>query len=124
MADNKVISGGTVKEIIVIENRDLVNHYKNSFNSNVKLVSVPETWEELKELCENLEQKVNNLIVRFLPPKTHYDCEVIWFKQYGLWVDSNGFVLFKKYIDEDMIGGSKHRTPAQQWQIIKSLVEE
>ena len=92
--------------------------------TKLTLILVPETFEELKELCKELEKQVENLIVEFLPPKTHYDCEVIWFRQYGLWVDSNGFVLFKKSLDEDMIGGARKRTPAQRWAIIKNLIGE
>lgn len=120
-----------MKERIVIKDTEQTFNIVAQFPTQVKPTDfehtkeqVPETWEELKELCENLEQKVNNLIVKFLPPKTHYDCEVIWFKQYGLWVYSKGFVLFKKDIEEDMIGGAKNRTPQQMWGIIKNLIGE
>ena len=96
----------------------------NDVNQNRMIEQVPENFADLKELCKELKTKVENLIVEFLPPKEHYDCEVIWFKQYGLWLDSNGFVLFKKDIEEDMIGGAKNRTPQQMWNIIKSLIGE
>ena len=126
MKKSIVIKEKTFKDFL-LKHKD--NHEICSFSplvimSRCIVEQVPETWEDLKELCENLEQKVNNLIIRFLPPKTNYDCEVIWFKQYGLWVDSNGFVLFKKDIEEDMVGGSKKRTPAQIWQVIKGLIGE
>lgn len=52
-----------MKEIIVIEDRDLVNHYKNSFGSKAKLVSIPETFEELKEMCEKLSNKTKYIQV-------------------------------------------------------------
>lgn len=72
---------------------------------NTKLIEkVPETWEELKELCK----QYNNVIIGE---------DYIQFKWH--------LTLFKKgYIKIDTRVVAFRRTPAQQWEVFKNLMEE
>ena len=97
-----------MKDIIVIEDRDLVNHYKNSFDSKAKLVSVPETFEELKELCKGLKEE--DILVT-------NDCIV--FRDLNFY--KSGIICVP---DSEYFSISQGRTPQQMWNIIKSLVGE
>jgi len=98
-----------MKDKVVIEDVDLVNHIKNSFDSKAKLEQEPETWEELKELCVkefqlNTSKNINN-------DRRYIVCCAMNFYENGFIEDSEGIIIAQ-------------RTPQQMWQIIKSLVEE
>lgn len=70
---------------------------------------VPETWEELKELCKglkNIEIYNNSICV------TNSDIILIRFYDAGKIRNSGGEIVME------------NRTPAQMWQIIKGLIGE
>lgn len=87
-------------------------HYKKE--------QVPETWEDLKELCRNNKIQncsfASNFVIKTQEPLTCY--EHIYID--GIYFAENG-AIFAGY-ENDCI--SSDRTPEQMWQIIKSLVEE
>jgi hypothetical protein len=87
---------------------------------NSKLEKVPETWEELKELCRNSEiQKcsfASDFIIKTREPLTCYEHICID----GIYFSESG-EIFAGY-ESDCI--SSNRTPAQMWNIIKSLTEQ
>lgn len=82
------------------------------FTEHSKTEQVPETWEELKELCKSLTD----------------------IEDYGESVEIDNYKLTKKgdvqfchldnYSDYEYIIIAENRTIPQMWNIIKSLVEE
>lgn len=93
---------------------------KYSINGNclygekdLKKEQVPETWEELKELCKGLKG------VEITSKKTiKIKCFSSWLE--GIQLDVNGCV--RELFGYQAI--AVDRTPEQMWQIIKSLVGE
>lgn len=92
-----------------------INEYVNNFNFDCefkrKIEQVPETFEELKELCRKL--KIG-------------DCEVYITLQLTdkmkLYFYDNGEII-GAYLDfEYEFSLVKNRTPQQMWQIIKNLI--
>lgn len=73
---------------------------------------VPETWEELKELVKNFSGKINKNISGYSVGKTAI---TIVFDGFNLHFDKDG--IFNDFI-------RLNRTPAQMYQIIKSLIGE
>ncbi len=102
-----VYSQEYIEEIDVIENTK-------------KVEQIPETWEELKELCRNSKiQKcsfASDFIIKTREPLTCYEHICID----GIYFAENGGI-YAGY-ESDCI--SSNRTPAQMWQIIKNLVEK
>ena len=90
-----------MKEIIVIKDEQAIDEWNRTIAQFIdvdnkiykaEFIKVPETWEELKELCKGITVDVT--------------------------VCKDGTV----YCYEHCI--AKNRTPAQMWQIIKSLIGE
>lgn len=116
-----------MKERIVIKDEFWVKHFQErekDFNEeqlysggnpedwwHYKLEQVPETFEELKELCKNLESK--NVFV-----KNVWNC--IEFNGLSFWQDGR----ISHDADQSMYAIKLDVTPARQWQIIKSLIGE
>ena len=76
-----------------------------------KVEKVPETWEDLKELCKGICEFRKGARYEFILVKTGDNC---------LWFSSNGtieFPMFQYKVIEDL-------TPQQMWNIIKSLIGE
>ena len=100
-----------MKERIVIKDTEQTFNIVAQFPTQVKPTDfehikeqVPETWEELKELCKEfgeIEILENNIYFR------------------GMTFRLNGNV---EDFEGNIIG--ENRTPAQMWQIIKSLIGE
>lgn len=115
MEERIVIKEKTFKDFL-LKHKD--NHEICSFSplvimSRCRVEQVPETWEELKELCRKL--KIG-------------DCEVYITLQLTdkmkLYFYDNGEII-GAYLDfEYEFSLVKNRTPAQMWQIIKSLIGE
>ena len=90
-----------MKEIIVIKDEQAIDEWNRTIAQFIdvdnkiykaEFIKVPESWEELKELCKGITVDVT--------------------------VCKDGTV----YCYEHCI--AKNRTPAQMWQIIKSLIGE
>ena len=116
-----------MKERIVIErNEDTSEYYKKFPNrsgkqiehievlapieQNVRFEQVPETFEELKELCKDLEDK--DVFIT-----SAGDC----IEYHGLQFWVSGTVCHET---EKFYSIKSDRTPQQMWQIIKSLIGE
>ena len=87
------------------------NGYFTFYKEDVEVEQVPETFEELKELCEDLEGK--NVFIT---------CggECIEFNGLSFWQDGR----ISHDADQSMYAIKIDVTPARQWQIIKSLIGE
>lgn len=93
----------------------LVECYLDEPRQAYETVKVPETFEELKELCKDLKGLYKN-----------YNIEVF---DDAIFVLDSKVVLLKIYDDGEIKDSgseviAKNRTPAQMWQIIKSLIGE
>lgn len=117
-----------MKEIIVFKTESSIkgrkeiskiNEYVNNFNFDCefkrKIEQVPESWEELKELCKDLKGLYKN-----------YNIEVF---DDAIFVLDAKAVLLKVYDDGEIKDSgseviAENRTPQQMWQIIKSLIGE
>lgn len=75
---------------------------------------IPETWEELKELCKNLKG------IEFVSKNTKVQIlqlNNIWFAESGdIWSYTDDFT--------GTCNIAKDRTPQQMWSFIKSLIRE
>ena len=100
------------------EDENCPQKYSNNGNclygeKDLKKEHVPETWEELKKLCKGLKD------VKISSRKT------IDIKCYSCWLDGLRFDCLGQIRE---LNGFQcialHRTPAQMWQIIKSLIGE
>lgn len=109
-----------MKERIVIErpinninDDDYIHiyHFAQKEDMKYKVEQVPETFEELKELCKDLEGK--NVFIT---------CggECIEFNGLSFWQDGR----ISHDADQSMYAIKLDVTPARQWQIIKSLIGE
>lgn len=81
----------------------------NDVNQNKMREQIPETFEELKELCKDIKE---------------VKIEVSWIELRN--TDGIPFIFYSKgYVGRtnDVSFVAKNRTPAQMWQIIKSLTE-
>ena len=104
-----------MKERIVISGKMPKNFYVNSDDIIATREQVPETWEELKELCKDLEGLYKN-----------YNIEVF---DDAIFVLDSKIILLKVYDDGEIKDSgseviAENRTPQQMWQIIKNLVGE
>ncbi len=84
------------------------------FNKNGKKEQVPESWEELKELVKNniFEDDRNGVKIGEMI-KVEY-----------ILIDGKSFMPYGYILDEDNNEFAKNLTPAQMWNIIKSLIGE
>ena len=107
-----------MKEIIVFERdieylKELEREREEMFMTfpEYQTEQVPETFEELKELCKDLERK--NVFIT---------CggECIEFNGLSFWQDGR----ISHDADQSMYAIKLDVTPARQWQIIKSLIGE
>ena len=87
------------------------NVYFTFNKDDAKIEQVPETFEELKELCKDLERK--NVFIT---------CggECIEFNGLSFWQDGR----ISHDADQSMYAIKIDVTPARQWNIIKSLIGE
>ena len=106
-----------MKEIIVIEGNIPKNLYINADNIKAIREQVPETFEELKELCEELEGK------KIITTSTGIIIEDDCIEFHGLQFLKSGIICHETEIDEGL-AIRLNRTPQQMWNIIKSLVGE
>ena len=101
-----------------------INEYVNNLNFDCefkrKIEQVPETWEELKELCRNSKIPKcyfkQDLFIKTKEPLTYYEHICV---DGVLFVD-NG-CIYAGYENDNVSTG---RTPAQMWQVIKNLIGE
>ena len=111
-----------MKERIVIDNEDILFSCLHDYEDNVGVINykldrkkfeqVPETFEELKELCKDLESK-NVFIINA------GNC--IEFNGLYFWKDGS---ITTTQNNNDIWATKTNLTPARQWQIIKSLIGE
>ena len=89
------------------------------FGKEYKIEKVPETWEDLKDLCKGIKEKLNKEIWKikiedeFIYVRKKWETKEICFTSVGNMVSNNGWDLLMTNL-----------TPARQWQIIKNLVGE
>ena len=107
-----------MKERIVIDNTI----------GNTKLIEkVPETWEDLKELCKGLKGNKRDCGGAMWFEIGVLNDSTVWLGK-ALAVDQKGQVgLVEQTWKEDNYAitiFAQNRTPAQMWQIIKNLVGE
>ena len=98
-----------MKEIVVIPKDDLV-YIKPKYNKMERYIKVPENFEELKELCEELESK--DVFIT-----SAGDC--IEYRGLQFWV--SGTICHET---EKFYSIKSDRTPQQMWNIIKNLMGE
>ena len=106
-----------MKEIIVIEGNIPKNLYINADNIKAIREQVPETFEELRELCKELEGK------KIITTSTGITIEDDCIEFHGLQFLKSGIICHETEIDEGL-AIRLNRTPQQMWNIIKSLVGE
>lgn len=108
-----------MKERIVIEDSQAIDEWNRTIacfidtdNSiyKVKFEQVPETFEELKELCKGLFDK--NVFIINAGNTIEFN---------GLYFWKDGSITFTEN-NEDIWATKTNVTPARQWQIIKSLI--
>ena len=109
-----------MKEIIVVENKAFLN--KTDFvciedivkdlKVEYKIEKYPTSWEELKELCEDLESK--DVFIT-----SGGDC--IEFNGLYFWKDGSITTIQN---NNDIWATKTNLTSARQWQIIKNLIGE
>lgn len=103
-----------MKEIIVIDFKDLKcaedKNYVIAKKEKCKVEKYPTNWEELKELCEDLESK--DVFIT-----SAGDC----IEYHGLQFWVSGTVCHET---EKFYSIKSDRTPQQMWNIIKSLIGE
>ena len=90
----------------------------------IKPEKLPETWEDLKELCKGLKVNKRDCGGAMFEFPISKD-SVLWLGKF-LCVDIKGQVgIAEKSFGDDVSITifSEHRTPAQMWNIIKSLTE-
>ena len=92
----------TIAQFIDVDNKI----YKAEF------IKVPENWEELKELCDELESK-NVFIINA------GNC--IEFNGLYFWKDGS---ITTTQNNNDIWATKTNLTPARQWNVIKSLIGE
>lgn len=97
-----VYSQEYIEEIDVIENTK-------------KVEQVPETFEELKELCKELEGK------KIITTSTGIIIEDDYIEFHGLQFLKSGTISHETEIDKGL-AIRLNRTPKQMWQIIKNLI--
>lgn len=98
-----VYNSETQEPLVVTDSTPLLYLQRRGFK-NIKTKEVPETWEDLIDLCKDLidvDMTENSIFL------------------VGINFRKNGEVF-----DNDSITIAENRTPAQMWQIIKNLVEE
>ncbi len=108
-----------MKERIVITNKEDINFIETYQNVDYTKEQVPETFEELKELCKDIKEKLIKGIweikieEEFIYVRRKWETKEICFTSVGNMVSNNGWDLLMTNL-----------TPARQWQIIKSFIGE
>lgn len=110
-----LILGEEMKDRIVITDDKFVRQAHNSIivGCPLEFEQVPETFEELKELCFKLPNKIEYY--------TYNEEKLIGIS--GMYFWQKGRITHNIY-DDGVYVYAKNRTPAQMWQIIKSLIGE
>ena len=110
-----------MKEIMVIKDEQAIDEWNRTIAQFIdvdnkiykaEFIKVPENWEELKELCEELESK-NVFIINA------GNC--IEFNGLYFWKDGS---ITTTQNNNDIWATKTNLTPARQWNIIKSLIGE
>ena len=105
-----------MKEIVVIPKDDLV-YIKPKYKKMERYIKVPETWEDLLELCKKINNKKIEIIFVDIRIIVHLEdnCEISFTETMGaMWFKKNDF---ETRIRIDL-------TPQQMWNIIKNLIGE
>ena len=110
-----------MKEIMVIKDEQAIDEWNRTIAQFIdvdnkiykaEFIKVPENWEELKELCEELEGK-NVFIINA------GNC--IEFNGLYFWIDGS---ITTTENNNDIWATRTNLTPARQWNVIKSLIGE
>ena len=110
-----------MKEIMVIKDEQAIDEWNRTIAQFIdvdnkiykaEFIKVPENWEELKELCEELESK-NVFIINA------GNC--IEFNGLYFWKDGS---ITTTQNNNDIWATKTNLTPARQWNVIKSLIGE
>ena len=112
-----------MKEIMVIKDEQAIDEWNRTIAQFIdvdnkiykaEFIKVPETWEELKELCKGIKG------VEYAGGNTKgeiIEISNIWFAENGeIWGYTDDFT--------GICNISKDRTPQQMWQIIMVLLGE
>lgn len=114
-----------MKERIVLDlkgnkaRREIVKIQEYTRNGNFDCIvfknvnQVPETWEDLKELCKELPNKIEDY--------EYNGINLIGIS--GLYFWQSGKITHNIY-DDSVFVFAHNRTPQQMWQIIKGLIGE
>lgn len=108
-----------MKERIIIENKEFIEYFKHTDNDYYehRVEQVPETFEELKELCKGLKG------------------DIIWNKDYceikNFKISKDGNIYYRQIqiyydgtITKNYITVINNRTIPQLWAFIESLIGE
>lgn len=83
------------------------------FGKEYETMQVPETWEELKELCKGIKEVT-------ITEEGHINVDLVYFTKGGeIYTYVEGVLTSSIFLPV-----SKDRTPQQMWDIIKSLIGE
>ena len=109
-----------MKEILIITEKSLIEstkhiakEYDKEDVAEHRIEQVPETWEELKELCEDIKEIT-------ITEEGHINVDFVYFTKDGkIYTYVEGILTSSIFLPV-----SKDRTPQQMWNIIKSLIGE
>lgn len=91
----------------------LVECYLEEPRQAYETVKVPETWEELKELCKDIKEVT-------ITEEGHINVDLVYFTKDGeIYTYVEGVLTSSIFLPV-----SKDRTPQQMWQIIMGLLGE
>ena len=111
-----------MKEIMVIKDEEAIDEWNRTIAQFIdvdnkiykaEFIKVPETWEELKELCKDIKEVT-------ITEEGHINVDLVYFTKDGeIYAYVEGVLTSSIFLPV-----SKDRTPQQMWQIIKSLIGE
>lgn len=123
-----IVKGGEMKEIGIFkidknmcwncrEDENCPQKYSNgiclSGNKDIKIEQVPESFEDLKELCKDIKEVT-------ITEEGHINIDLVYFTE-----DGEIYTYIEGVLTSSLsLPVAKNRTPAQMWEIIKSLIGE
>lgn len=116
MKDKIIIPKDKIK-VLTSGDRFPANGYFTFYKEDVEVEQIPETFEELCELCKGLNDKIKDIQVS-CPYKKHIVIE--WYNDDNTDIDiyEDGTIFVENHLV------AEKRIPAQMWNIIKSLIGE